>query len=70
MIVAVEVGVALSRPPREDRISKVIISVDCATSAAIWQAEIEARLAATQMAAGWPGVVMAVRSDILEILEL
>jgi hypothetical protein len=57
MIVIVEVGVALSRPPGIDRISKVVVE---ATS------EIEGELIACQMVCR-KDVVMPVYSKIMEV---
>jgi hypothetical protein len=61
VIVAVEVGVALGRPPRLDRLSRVLVEAD---------SEVEGRLVATQMAACQPGVAMPVWSAVVDVLEL
>lgn len=60
MIVAVHVGVALSRPPGVDRISRILVEAD---------SEIEAMLIACQMAHR-PDVVMPVSSEVVDILEI
>jgi hypothetical protein len=60
MLVAVEVGVALSRPPRVDRISKVLVEAPT---------EIEAQLLACQIACR-RDVVMPVYSQVLDVLAL
>lgn len=61
MLLVVEVGAALSRPPHTDRISKVI--VEC-------QTEIEGELIACQIAESHREVVMAVYSKVIDILEI
>lgn len=71
MIVAVEVGVALRRPPRLDRLSRVLVEVEFDPLTGRWeQAEMEAELLAIEIAAGRPDVVMAVSSEITAILEV
>jgi hypothetical protein len=57
MIVVVEVGVALSRPPKVDRISKVIVEADSA---------LDGELLACRMVCR-PDVVMPVYSKLLEV---
>jgi tetrahydromethanopterin S-methyltransferase subunit F len=67
MLVAVEVGVALSRPPKVDRISRQVVEVDYRGD---FLAElVEAELIACQMAHR-PDVVMPVYSRVDDILEL
>lgn len=61
MIVVVEVGVALARPPRHDKTVWVVVAADT---------ETEARLIACQMAASTRGVVMPVSADIVDMLEI
>lgn len=74
MIVVVEVGLATTRPPREDRTVFVVVSVDGDGLVA----ELEAKLLATHIAMGGSpldgargeSVVMPVRSRIIEIQEI
>lgn len=62
MIVAVEVGVALARPPRHDATMWVL--VDAAT-------DTEARLIACQIAGSTGrGVVMVISADVIDTLEI
>jgi len=61
MIVVVLVGVATSRPPKIDRISKVIVEASD---------ETEASLIACQMVLVHSGVVMPVWSQVTDILEI
>jgi hypothetical protein len=56
MLFVIEVGVALRRPPRHDDSVFVLIESD---------SEVEARLAACQMAAWHPAVVMPVSDRII-----
>lgn len=71
MIVAVEVAVALRRPPVIDRWSRVVVSVAVRPDLADWDAaEIEAQLLATWIASARPDVVMAVAARVVDILEL
>lgn len=67
MIVAVEVGVALSRPPKLDRMSRVLVEVEFDGS--FFAAETEARLLATDIAMR-PDVVMPVYAQVIDILEI
>ena len=61
MIVAVEVGVALGRPPRLDRVSRVLVeAVD----------ELEGELLATQLACCRRDVAMPVWSRVVDVLEI
>jgi len=71
VIVAVEVGVALSRPPRLDRLSRVLVEVefDPITGPGWFSAETEARLVACWMATR-PDVVMPVSATVVDILEV
>lgn len=69
MLVAVEVGVALSRPPRLDRLSRVVVDVPFDPVTGSWlAAEADACLTAIGMATGRPGVVMAVSAGVVEIV--
>lgn len=71
MTVAVEVGIALSRPPRLDRYSRVLVSVDFDPLTDSWdEAERQAEWTALAIAQGRPEVVMAVSSCITEILAV
>jgi hypothetical protein len=71
VIVVVEVGVALRRPPRVDRISRVVVSVDTPSDGSrLYEAEQEARLVATYVATGRPDVVMAVSAAITHVIEI
>jgi len=68
VIVTVDVAVALSRPPREDRWSRVMVDVPVASDGSdLHSREIEAEVLAIHMASSRPGVVMAVRSEIAAI---
>lgn len=60
MLIVVEVGVALSRPPKVDRISKVVVEAED---------ELAGELIACQMAHR-PGVAMPVYSRVLDISEI
>lgn len=68
MLVVVEVGVALSRPPRVDRLSRVVVEVPFTGS--FQDAETEAALIACQMAAVRPEVVMPVSSVVVDVLAV
>jgi hypothetical protein len=68
MIVAVEVGVALTRPPKTDRISRVLVEVDL-VGEDWFGAETEAQLIACWMVCR-PDVVMPVYSKVTDILEV
>lgn len=70
MIAVVHVGVALSRPPTLDRVSRVVVSVDCDSWADVWAAELEAKLLATWIASARPDVVMPVWAEVVELLEV
>lgn len=67
MLVAVEVGVALSRPPRTDRISRVIVEVEFTGDWLV--AESEARITACWIATR-RDVVMPVSAVVTDILEV
>lgn len=70
MIVAVEVGVALSRPPKVDRISRVLVEVEFdPMTDSFFDAELQAELIATHMATR-PDVVMPVSSKVVGIIEI
>ena len=69
MIGVVEVGVALSRPPRLDRLSKVVVDVPCDDHRRLWAAEQKARVVACWMAAR-RDVVMVVSAEVTELLEV
>ena len=60
MIIAVEVGVALARPPKVDRISRVVVEAD---------SETEGELIACQMVHR-PDVTMPVYSRVVDILAI
>ncbi len=57
MILAYEVGAALSRPPHTDRISRVVVECD---------SEVEGELIACQMVACREDVVMPTYSRLVE----
>ncbi|GAA0627655.1 hypothetical protein HPO96_37200 [Kribbella sandramycini] len=61
MIVAVHVGVALARPPREDVIVRVVVAAESDT---------EARLVACQLAAANRRVAMPVSAEIVSVISL
>lgn len=69
MIAIVEVGLATSRPPREHRTVRCVVSVDV-VDLNIGCAEREAELVAIGMAMCGADSVMPVRSTILEIMEI
>lgn len=68
MIVVVEVGVALARPPRLDRLSRVLVEVDF--DGDFFTAETEARILACLIAGGRSDVVMPVSATVTDILEI
>lgn len=71
MIVAVEVGVALSRPPRLDRLSRVLVDVPFNPLTDSWfAAEVEAQLIAIDIAASRRDVVMPVSAKLTDIIEI
>lgn len=71
MIVIVEVGVALSRPPRTDRISRIVVDVAMDPRRPDWdRAETEARLIAAHIASGRPGVVMPVSATVTGVTDV
>lgn len=77
MLVIVEVGLALARPPREHRTVRVAVAVEV-SDFDFFSAETEAQLVAAQIAMiGHPldnmageGVVMPVRTTILDVREI
>ena len=71
MIVTVEVDVALMRPPRVDRTSRVLVD----TPTPSWvdgmaSAEADAVWVAIAMCCGRPGVVMPVGSRVVAVSDL
>lgn len=70
MIVVVEVGVALTRPPRLDRISRVVVDVPCPSWRDLPAAETDAELTALGIAAAQPDVVMPVFSRVVEVRDV
>lgn len=58
MIYAVEVGVALARPPRHDATKYVLIEAPNVARARLW---------ACQLAAADPRVVMPVSAEVVEL---
>jgi hypothetical protein len=61
MLLVVEVGVSLSRPPKLDRISRIVVECDN---------EVAGELLACQIAQSHSEVVMAIYSKIEDILEI
>lgn len=70
MIAAVEVGVALARPPRTDRLCRVVVEVACASWRELPAAELEALALALAIASARPDVVMPVSARIVDVLEV
>jgi hypothetical protein len=58
VIYAVEVGVALARPPRVDAVKYVLVEAE---------SQVAARLLACQIAAADPRVVMPVSDEIVDL---
>lgn len=70
VIVAVQVGVALTRPPRTDRYSRILVHADIDPANPDWfAAETEARLTACHIAHR-PDVVMVVSAVITDLLDV
>lgn len=64
----VEVGVALSRPPKHDETVHCLVAVDMQPGPNRWErAETEARLIACQLAASHPLVVMPVSAQLVAV---
>ena len=74
MIVGVEVGVALARPPREDAQIFYAVEVDLPRDPNLIRALRVAQLDAEQLAGVWaasdPRVVMPVRIQTVDIFEV
>lgn len=74
MVTCFEVGVAFSRPPREDAVWRILVAseVDPSLSLArgLERAEVEAAETAYMMAWSHPRVVMPVRVDAVDVLEV
>ncbi|UPK74358.1 hypothetical protein MU582_18255 [Nocardioidaceae bacterium SCSIO 66511] len=67
MIAVVEVGVALRRPPREDAVVRCVVSSDIEDESA---AQTDCELTAHALAYVRPNVVMPVRVETVDFLEI
>lgn len=67
MIAVVEVGVALRRPPREDAVIRCVVSSDLVDDDL---AQYDCELTAHALAYARRDVIMPVRVDTVEVLEI